>query len=198
MKLKFCLKLKIFQTNFVENKKNHILYTITLKNRRFYDNTGKTFRARKTIDDNMAIARCKLQTLDYKFTLSLCNIHCCSIAGMIVSTHLSVMLHVLVNHMYVVRGSVLSLPIRCFHWALHNRQCKLKVSTSVYCCTFSPIDRYAGSWPYSPDAPRRYVRDACAPLLVSLVISTGAPRQMIWETSSSEMWNYGREIHDQI
>jgi hypothetical protein len=52
--------------------------------------------------------------------------------------------------------------------------------------------------PCSPDAPRSYERALCAPLLVSLVISRGAPRPATWETSISEGRKYGREMADPI
>ena len=55
-------------------------------------------------------------------------------------------------------------------------------------------DRGAGSL----DAPRPYERALCAPLLVSPVISRGAPRPATWETSISEGGKYGREMADQI
>jgi hypothetical protein len=52
--------------------------------------------------------------------------------------------------------------------------------------------------PCSPDAPRPYERARCAPLLVSPVISRGAPRPATSETSVSEGRKYGREMADPI
>jgi hypothetical protein len=52
--------------------------------------------------------------------------------------------------------------------------------------------------PWSPDAPRPYERAFCAPPLVSLFISRGAPRPATWDTSVSEGRKYGREMADPI
>jgi hypothetical protein len=52
--------------------------------------------------------------------------------------------------------------------------------------------------PCSPDAPRPYEQAFCAPLLVSPVISSGAPRPGTWEVSISEGEKYGREMADPI
>jgi hypothetical protein len=63
------------------------------------------------------------------------------------------------------------------------------------------IDRSIGTRIRSPTAPVHLGRKRpalSAPLLVFPVISRGAPRQMTWETSISERWNYGREMAYQI
>jgi hypothetical protein len=52
--------------------------------------------------------------------------------------------------------------------------------------------------PCSPDAPRPYERALCAPLLVSPVISRGAPRPAMWDTSISEGRKYGQEMANPI
>jgi hypothetical protein len=54
------------------------------------------------------------------------------------------------------------------------------------------LDRYADSGPLSPMHLGHKEHAVCAPLLVSPIISRGAPRQTC-ETSVSGRWNYERE-----
>jgi hypothetical protein len=71
----FFLEWEMFQTKVVENKKTHVLYSITFirKSRRLWDNVEKYFRVVQATDGNMAHAHCVLDNYDYKDTLRLCN-----------------------------------------------------------------------------------------------------------------------------
>jgi hypothetical protein len=65
----------MFQTKFVEKTKT-ILFNNSFfltKLYRLRDNVEKHGRARQAIDDNMAYARCTLDTYAYKHTLRIRN-----------------------------------------------------------------------------------------------------------------------------
>jgi hypothetical protein len=55
-----------------------------------------------------------------------------------------------------------------------------------------------GAGGYPPNVLQPFETYCTNPALVSPFISRGAPRQPSWETSSSERWNYEREMSDQI
>jgi hypothetical protein len=71
----FFLAWQMFQTNFAEKIKTHILCSVTIfgQSCRLWDNVKNTVKARLATDDNMAHAHCILDTYVFKHTLRISN-----------------------------------------------------------------------------------------------------------------------------
>ena len=85
----------MYQTEFVEKIKTHILCSITFffrKSCRLWDNVEKYCRAGQSTDGNMAHAHCVLHTSGYKHFLRICNINCFSTITRVARTRLIVTL----------------------------------------------------------------------------------------------------------
>jgi len=85
-------RMKNVSDKFVEKLETHILCSITTffyffrKSCRWQDNVEKYCGYQQVTDDNMAHARCMLDTKGYKYTYRLCNIHCFRTATMVALT----------------------------------------------------------------------------------------------------------------
>ena len=92
----FFLKWKMFQTNFVEEMKTHILCSIKsfLKSCRLWDNMEKHYRAGQATDDNVTHAHYMLDTKGCKHTIRKCYTYCFSTATIVEGRRLVVRLYV--------------------------------------------------------------------------------------------------------
>jgi len=90
------LRMKNVSDKSCRENQNTNLSSITffLKSCRLWDNVEKLCRLGKTTDDNMAHARCMLDTSGYKHTLIICNTYCFCTATMFARTRLIVTLYV--------------------------------------------------------------------------------------------------------
>jgi hypothetical protein len=80
----------MFQTNFIEKIKAHILYSIFFfffrKSCLLWDKVEKYCRTGQATDDNMEHAHCMLDTYGYKHTLIIYNTYCFSTTTRVVRT----------------------------------------------------------------------------------------------------------------
>jgi hypothetical protein len=89
----FFLQWEMFQTKFVEKIKTHFVFSNFFENRAFYEIIWKNVcKEWQDTDDNMAHARCILETEDVKHALTICNTYCFSTATVVTRTRLSVTL----------------------------------------------------------------------------------------------------------
>ena len=92
----FSLESEIFQTKAVQKIKTHILCSVTFsrKSCSLWDNVEKYCRAGQTTDGDMAHALCMMDTLDYRNSLRIYNLHRCFTTTVVVRTHCNVTLNV--------------------------------------------------------------------------------------------------------